>query len=686
MGHYGDLAGRARISVLLAAAASLVVALLVLSGPEIGGAQEASFSEPSDALNSIAGDGAPPEANERTARIGKGSSSSGRDTEGLRDWAEGTADRRLRERFLSYTTGKAEDFGQSLYGLNFQLQSSLTWGKNDSIKGAARAVVPLGGRGDQKGGRWAYFLQPSINIWDDDTNERRTDLGLGLVGRLRSGANSSLGLGGFIERGRYGHQRASLGTEWRHRRSSLGVNAYIPLSNAVAGVGGRREQVLSGYDVQLKQGIGDRLTFSASANRWNSKTDKSLSSGGSAELSYALTPSFSILSGYTWSDKSLTERSSYSAGFEFRLPADKISGYRSEAQNLYVPFARNERITTQVISSTTLTDEQILGGIRITLQNAGARASLDDSATPQTEVAPVATGQTARTESITLNFAQALDRDICLEMRYRGTATLGEDYEILRSSVRFPKGSTGETFEAFSILNDAGDNPNEPEESLTIDFYLKDLSFCTVSGGNTQAYYTLDIPSEEEIEREKALGLDERVFSVKLRFAPRGTPTIAQRSDLRLNLAVSPSSANEGASVTATVSVQKKSGSSFVAATADDISERNLPEGLPYRLILLNRSATYDEDFSAEDGEAEKGTGGVIKGIFGKGETDLSTSYEIALEADSKTEGNETFSAQLISLSDEADVEPAAGLAVTINDTSRDPQVATPADSRDPCH
>ena len=407
MGHYGDLAGRARLSVLLAAAASLLVALVLLSGPQVGGAQEQSFSEPSDALNSVAGSDELPEASERTARIGTGGSSNGRDSEGLRDWVEGTADSRLREKFLSYTAGRAEDLGKSIYGLNFQLQSRLTWGRHDSIKGSVRAVVPLGGRGGKSGGNWAYFLQPSINIWDDDLDERRTDLGLGLVGRLRTGTDSSLGLGGFLERGRYGHERASLGTEWRHRRSSVGVNAYLPLSKERAGVNGRREQVVSGYDIQLKQGFGDRLVLSASANRWNSKTSESLSSGGSAEISYALTPSIRVLSGYTWSDKSLTERESYNAGFEFRLPADKLSGFQAGARNLYEPFARNERITTQIVSAVATTEDP----------NPSDGPLPDPDGTPTEIAIGQPTGAEAEIDvQIPLKFTEPVKRKLALEL------------------------------------------------------------------------------------------------------------------------------------------------------------------------------------------------------------------------------------------------------------------------------
>ena len=681
MGHYGDLAGRARLSVLLAAAASLLVALVLLSGPQVGGAQEQAFSEPSDALNSVAGDDELPEASERTARIGSGGSSSGRDSEGLRDWVEGTADARLREKFLSYTAGRAEDLGKSIYGLNFQLQSRLTWGKNDSIKGSVRAVVPLGGRGGKSGGRWAYFLQPSINIWDDDLDERRTDLGLGLVGRLRTGTDSSLGLGGFIERGRYGHERASLGTEWRHRRSSVGVNAYLPISKERAGVNGRREQVVSGYDIQLKQGFGDRLVFSASANRWNSKTSESLSSGGSAEISYALTPSIRVLSGYTWSDKSLTERDSYNAGFEFRLPADKISGFQAGARNLYEPFARNERITTQI---TSLAAPDPATNLRQTLAFTARGTETAEPTKSQIEQFPQRSGsnpQPPRPQPITVGLTEPLDRDVCLEMDFKGTTTQGEDYRVDRRFVLLPKGAKEHTFTPFSLLDD-GNNQNEPEESLTIDFILSDLSDCQGDGGQTVAYYVLDIPDEEEIERNKRLGLKERVFSIKLRFAARGNPVTADRSALRLALAVTPTSGvNEttNSTVTATITVQKKNSSGvYINAVADDISARNLPDGLPYRLVLLNRSATYGEDFTAEKGEAEGEVGGAVKGIFGKGENALSATHEVEITEDDKTEGAENFVIQLVSLADEADVNTADGVSVAIDDTSKDPAIATP--------
>ena len=293
-------------------------------------------------------------------------------------YARGKADERVRSHILQLTTKSLQDGGRSLFGKNFNLHSSLRWAQGESMQGGLTAAIPFA-QGSTHAGT---FIQPSINLWSDDTEQTRSDFGLGLVKRQRINGLGTTGVSLFLDHSDYGHQRGSLGVDWQGGNTSLAANLHEPLTGARKGAEGRTEQVLGGWDLNLEQKLGAQLDLGFSATHWDDagllKEDQlgSLQLGSRYEttLSYQAQPALRLYGSHAYSNKhtSQTERE-YTLGFEYSLTGERQrwSDNVYEAQELralYSPVEGRPEVVAGVVP-------QVVSGASAHSETSGAQSA-----------------------------------------------------------------------------------------------------------------------------------------------------------------------------------------------------------------------------------------------------------------------------------------------------------------------
>ena len=349
--------GQAKTGALIASATALLMSVVFLSGPSLG--------EDKSLLNTQTGDkfglDAPKELDARFG--GSGSPSQKSENQEIKNFVRGEADKRARNYALRLAVDSLRREGQKRFGTNFSLQSSLSWTKGTPVRGKVSAVVPLA-EGQEK---WGSFLQPAINLWTDDLQINRTDLSLGYVARRRTENFGTIGGSVFLDRSDYGHQRASLGAEWRGGPTFFSANLHQPISGIQRGPNQRYEQVLGGWNSELRRSIGNRLTISLKASQWrepansdNSKTIGGISLGQSqsANIGFQAHPALRLYGNYEHSRAPRAKATdSYKLGFEYRLTGvrPRLHAGADEAEGgIYEPVSGHPAIAVGLVTLGTL--------------------------------------------------------------------------------------------------------------------------------------------------------------------------------------------------------------------------------------------------------------------------------------------------------------------------------------------
>ena len=291
-----------------------------------------------------------------------------------RSYARGKADERVRSHALQLTTKSLQAGGRSVFGRNFEIGSSLRWAQGESMRGGLVAAIPLG----QESAHAGTFIQPGLNLWSDDTERTRTDIALGLVKRQRVAGFGTTGVSVFLDQSDYGHQRGSLGVDWRGGDTTLTANLHEPLTGARKGADGRTEQVLGGWDLGLEQKIGARFDIGFSATQWDDpglleeSRIGSLDLGSTYEttLSYRALPALRLYGSHTYSDKPrLDAESDYKLGFEYRLTGKRPrwsdnAKENEELKTLYSPVQNRPEVAAGVVPQ-----EQTISGASSEVQS-----------------------------------------------------------------------------------------------------------------------------------------------------------------------------------------------------------------------------------------------------------------------------------------------------------------------------
>ena len=342
-----SLAGQVKLRGLCVVLSALLLFVLVLSAPSLGQEQTGvgfGLDSPQELDARIAMGGTP---------------STGSETEALR----GRADSRVRSYALRLFADSLREAGESRFGENFSLDSALTWSQGTSVRGQLSAVVPLGqglAQGQDRQGNflWGSFLQPSLNLWTDDLQKSRRDLSLGYVARRRVAGYGTVGGSLFLDRGDYGHQRASLGAEWRGGANFFSAQLHQPLTGAIRTPSGRYEGVLAGWSAVVRRSVRSRLDLGLESTTWRDSNglEGKLSEGKTigeavalgtthkATVGYRASPALRLYGGYSRNRLAQGVRNDgYELGFEYRLIGErqKLSAAGDEGEGKIYSLVRN---------------------------------------------------------------------------------------------------------------------------------------------------------------------------------------------------------------------------------------------------------------------------------------------------------------------------------------------------------
>ncbi|MDA8008874.1 MAG: inverse autotransporter beta domain-containing protein, partial [Alphaproteobacteria bacterium] len=372
MATQGAISGRARLGALLSAVLALVLATTLLSGPTPTQGQSNNGDTTALAPTTPTTPTTPPSTTTTTTAkkernllhsdtdpVGKdkpentqatfGSAGSApktkSETDELTKFLRGKAETRL----LSLATDSFETAGQRYLGDQFRIHSSLLWTEENRFSGELTFVVPL--RDNQ---RSLTFLQPGIIAWNgndiDGESDRRTDVSIGVVHRIRTGRSRFFGGSLFYDSGKYSHQRIGLGVDYQVVRTRLSSNFYLPISDSQVGFANRREYALQGVDFSIEQGIGDAFSASFTGGLWEPTDTNSEDRVGSSkstlkgDIKYFLNEVVSLRGGYEWSDDYINTSDSYNFGIDFRFPATGASASRGFRADPWAPVKRESRI------------------------------------------------------------------------------------------------------------------------------------------------------------------------------------------------------------------------------------------------------------------------------------------------------------------------------------------------------
>ena len=361
-----SLAGQVKFRALCVVLSALLLFVLVLSVPSLG--QEKFLLTQT---GSGFGLDVPQELDARLAGGGTPS------TESKTEYLRGQADSRVRTYALRLFTDSLREAGTRQFGENFSLDSALTWSKGTPVQGQVSAVVPLAQGQDHQGNFLSgSFLQPSLNLWTDDLQKSRRDVSVGYVARRRVEGYGTLGGSLFLDRGDYGHQRASLGAEWRSGANFFSTQLHQPLTGVIRTPDGRYEGVLAGWSATVRRSVGARLDLGFEATTWRdgNRSEGKLVAGKTigqaialgtthkATVGYQASPALRLYGGYSRNRLAQGERnSSYELGFEYRLIGErqKLSAAGDEdADKIYNPVRNHPLLAMGVygLAAFALTD------------------------------------------------------------------------------------------------------------------------------------------------------------------------------------------------------------------------------------------------------------------------------------------------------------------------------------------
>ena len=363
-----SLRGQAKVGALAASMAALVLSVLFLSGPSLG--------EDKSLLNTQTGDkfglDSPKELDARFG--GSGTPSQKSENEEIKGYVRGQADSRARNYVLRLISDNLQEAGRARWGQNFSLQSSFNWQKGSPIRGSVSAVIPL----VENQANWGSFLQPGFRQWTDDLQQNRNDVSLGYVARRRIENLGTVGGSVFLDRSTdYGHQRASLGAEWRGGPTFLSATLHQPLTGPRRGPDGRYERVLGGWNAKLRRSIGDRLSVNLSASEWRDPGDLdagktiggiSLGESQSVGLSFQAHPAVRLYGDYARSRTPSSEASdSWKLGFEYRLTGERQRLRQASKEGeggIFDPIRERPALSVGIVAlaALILTDESGGGG------------------------------------------------------------------------------------------------------------------------------------------------------------------------------------------------------------------------------------------------------------------------------------------------------------------------------------
>ena len=441
-----SLRGQAKVGALVASMAALVLSVLFLSGPSLG--------EDKSLLNTQTGDkfglDSPKELDARFG--GSGTPSQKSENEEIKGYVRGQADSRARNYVLRLISDNLQEAGRARWGQNFSLQSSFNWQKGSPIRGSVSAVIPL----VENQANWGSFLQPGFRQWTDDLQQNRNDVSLGYVARRRIENLGTVGGSVFLDRSTdYGHQRASLGAEWRGGPTFLSATLHQPLTGPRRGPDGRYERVLGGWNAKLRRSIGDRLSVNLSASEWRDPGDLdagktiggiSLGESQSVGLSFQAHPAVRLYGDYARSRTPSSEASdSWKLGFEYRLTGERQRLRQASKEGeggIFDPIRERPALSVGIVAlaALILTDESGGGG-----GGGGATATCPEtpSACPQTATAattikdifgtPLSQGGISRdtgTVRISVKLSSVPSATI-YRAEFTGTAVPGTEYNVI---------------------------------------------------------------------------------------------------------------------------------------------------------------------------------------------------------------------------------------------------------------
>ena len=363
-----SLRGQAKAGALVASMAALMLSVVFLSGPSLG--------EDKSLLNTQTGDklglDSPKELDARFG--GSGAPSQKSENEEIKGYVRGQADSRARNYVLRLISDNLQDAGRARWGQNFSLQSSFNWQKGSPIRGSVSAVIPL----VENQANWGSFLQPGFRQWTDDLQQNRNDVSLGYVARRRIENLGTVGGSVFLDRSTdYGHQRASLGAEWRGGPTFLSATLHQPLTGPRRGPDGRYERVLGGWNAKLRRSIGDRLSVNLSASEWRDPGDLdggktiggiSLGESQSVGLSFQAHPAVRLYGDYARSRTPSSKASdSWKLGFEYRLTGERQRLRQASKEGeggIFDPIRERPALSVGIVAlaALILTDESGGGG------------------------------------------------------------------------------------------------------------------------------------------------------------------------------------------------------------------------------------------------------------------------------------------------------------------------------------
>ena len=388
------------------------------------------------------------------------------ETEDLRNYVRGRADSRVRSYALRLFADSLREAGKLQFGENFNLDSALTWSKGTPVRGQVSAVVPLAQGQDN----WGSFLQPGLNLWTDDLQKSRRDLSIGYVARRRVEGYGTVGGSLFLDRSDYGHQRASLGAEWRGGPTFVALQLHQPLTGAIRTPDGRYEGVLAGWSAAVRRSVGQRLDFGFESTTWRDPGNLddgktigqavALGTTHSATVGYQASPALRLYGGYSRNRLAQGEHNNaYELGFEYRLIGErqKLSAAGDEDEGkIYNPIRNRPLISMGVYALTAfaLTDvdedkggeeeEAIFEGATLTggpcPQDLGACVSPKEAVVQLFDVQwhPLPSGSVAR--DATFMFVQVelprVSSPVVYRLELSGSAVPATEYEVVGLHIR----------------------------------------------------------------------------------------------------------------------------------------------------------------------------------------------------------------------------------------------------------